>query len=145
MIPEIASHPSEHAPWLWAPGVSGNPNGRPKRGQTYWDKLIKMVDDHAGDIANAMFKKMLTGDVRAHEYFSDRTIGKPADKLIHADVNDPGTVLLMQMAQMLGYRLEPTEASTNPLMEMATESMNVIDTGAEAYIAGDVKVSDGYV
>jgi hypothetical protein len=80
------------------PGTRPGP-GRPRKGQTYWDRLNKLVDEHPDEVAAAMFRKLLTGDVRAHEYYSDRTIGKPADKLIHADASDPGTQLLMAMFQ----------------------------------------------
>jgi hypothetical protein len=103
------------------PGTRPGP-GRPRKGQTYWDRLNKLVDEHPDEVAAAMFRKLLTGDVRAHEYYSDRTIGKPADKLIHADADSPGHQLLMLLAQMNGYTLQPSDGG------IVTDSTIVAET-----------------
>ena len=98
---------SEHG--HFAPGTVGGP-GRPRKGTTYLDRLAAKLEEYGDDAASAMIAQALKGNVRAHEYLRDTLIGKPAEKLIHADINDPGTQLLLQLAQMMGYQLAPTES-----------------------------------
>jgi hypothetical protein len=36
---------SDEKPWLWKPGQSGNPNGRPKKGKAFSEEIEKQIHD----------------------------------------------------------------------------------------------------
>ena len=48
----------------WQPGQSGNPNGRPKKGQTLTDALTSIVDKH--ELAKTIYSMALEGDITLH-------------------------------------------------------------------------------
>ena len=63
-------------PKPWKKGQSGNPKGRPP---DLIKTMLKAVGDEKGlhDIADAIMKKALKGDVKAAEFVYDRLYGKP--------------------------------------------------------------------
>lgn len=91
---------------LFQPGNCANPNGRPKKGDSWADAIRQAMDSteieiiltntegkekkfyaksHNGTIKNAVVGmlvcKALGGDVKAAEMMMDRTDGKPAQKV----------------------------------------------------------------
>lgn len=73
-------------PWMWKPGQSGNPKGRPKTNPitaVYRDILEAQIPDDpdgrtfAQAIAQAMLQDALLGDVKATREITDRVEGKP--------------------------------------------------------------------
>ena len=57
----------------WKPGQSGNPNGRPKKGQCLTDVLEATIDKQ--ELANQLNKLVLAGDITAIKYAYDRIDG----------------------------------------------------------------------
>lgn len=62
MEPEKKRHPSEDKPWLFKPGVSGNPKGRPP-GKTLKeysrDYLSKMTDEERLEFLRGLPKEVI--------------------------------------------------------------------------------------
>jgi hypothetical protein len=77
----------------WKPGISGNPNGRPKKGATLTDVLrkevAKMMETEDGDrvatrqlLARRLLEIALkNGDLYAIKYIYDRLDGKPIETI----------------------------------------------------------------
>lgn len=66
------------------PGVSGNPKGRPKKGQTFTDMILKVGAEKGPDkktrlegLARQLFALAEAGDVAAIRHISERIDGKP--------------------------------------------------------------------
>ena len=59
----------------WKPGQSGNPNGRPKKGQTLTDALRNHIDPD--EIATILAEMVAKGDLAAVKYAYDRIDGTP--------------------------------------------------------------------
>lgn len=78
------------------PGVSGNPNGRPKRVKIWQDAINRAIKRREADDPRAMEKladKLLNavdaGDIAAMKEFGDRVDGKVAQAIIGDDDEDP--------------------------------------------------------
>ena len=103
---DISKVPPQLRPHVFKKGQSGNPNGRPKKGETLTDALRSKVDkDVIADklIAIALEK----GDIQALKYIYDRIDGMP-HKTIEADVRGE---LPPFVATMVGY-LDSIESET---------------------------------
>ncbi len=76
----------------WLPGESGNPKGRPKKGNAWADVIAEVMDQVAEDITGKPKDRQRTvrqavvhriaslaigGDVRASQWLADREIGYP--------------------------------------------------------------------
>lgn len=72
----------------WKKGVSGNPNGRPRKGQTFTDILEGVLGEevvkHNGKnitgkeaVARKLLELAIKGDIRAIQYIGDRLDGRP--------------------------------------------------------------------
>ena len=71
----------------WKPGQSGNPNGRPPKGQTLTDALKERVDKQ--QIADKLYEMAMEGDISALKYIYDRVDGRPIESV---DMNHSGGV-----------------------------------------------------
>ncbi len=80
------------------PGQSGNPAGRPKRGQSLPEQLRKQIDRRAPEIIDGLLSKAERGDTRAFVAAMSYSYGVPATKLIVQREDDPLTQWLMGMA-----------------------------------------------
>lgn len=98
----------------WSKGQSGNPKGRPKKGETLTDAIRKQVrkrdveytDPKTGEtkrmsrrdaLAKKLWSLALAGDVSAIKYLYDRLDGKPVQDLnhdFHADLDTGLTVII---------------------------------------------------
>lgn len=70
----------------WEKGQSGNPNGRPRRGECMTDVLreeLSAIGVDAVEKKRALIKKLIAmaenGDVTAMKYIIDRIDGKPRE------------------------------------------------------------------
>jgi len=63
----------------WVPGVSGNPKGRPKKGETLTDALAEAIDKEM--LANALLTLVEKGDIQAIKYAYDRIDGRPKETI----------------------------------------------------------------
>lgn len=65
-------------------GVSGNPKGRPKRGQTYVERLKAAADRNADALVASAINEALNGrnKIRAHTYIRDTAYGIPKQTII---------------------------------------------------------------
>ena len=72
----------------WKKGVSGNPNGRPRKGQTFTDILEGVLGEevvkHNGKtisgkeaVARKLLELAVSGDIKAIQYIGDRLDGRP--------------------------------------------------------------------
>jgi hypothetical protein len=59
----------------WKPGISGNPAGRPKKGETMTDALRAKIDKD--EIADVLISMARAGNVSAVKYVYDRIDGMP--------------------------------------------------------------------
>jgi hypothetical protein len=78
------------------PGLSGNPNGRPKAEKSFANMLriaIKEAHDEGRDklraIADALVSKAVEGDVPAIKEIADRLDGKVPQAVVGDDEADP--------------------------------------------------------
>jgi len=64
----------------WKPGVSGNPNGRPKKGETFTDILNAEYDKRT--LLDKMWSRAIEDDdFQAMKYLMDRWDGMPKQSL----------------------------------------------------------------
>lgn len=70
-------------PWLWKPGESGNPNGRPPKGHSITDTIRAMMDEKP-EIKKALGAKILQsaadGDITAMKLIWNYLDGMPTQK-----------------------------------------------------------------
>ena len=64
---------------MFKPGVSGNPNGRPKKGTALTDVLRETVN--ADDLAAKLLELVEAKDIQAIKYVYDRIDGKPKESI----------------------------------------------------------------
>ena len=83
---EIQSRNSSDKPWLWKPGQSGNPKGRP-RGKTLTSylRIIAEEQEDSGEtkgerLARVLWAIGVSGDRQAISDIFTRLDGKPSDK-----------------------------------------------------------------
>ena len=73
---------------MFKPGVSGNPNGRPKKGTALTDVLRETVN--ADDLAAKLLELVEAKDIQAIKYVYDRIDGKPKESI---DLEHSGEVV----------------------------------------------------
>lgn len=71
----------------WKPGESGNPNGRPKKGQAVTDILRETVDKQS--LVEKLLELAQEGDLAALKYCIDRLDGKPVETVNQTVRNVP--------------------------------------------------------
>lgn len=109
------------------PGVSGNPAGRPKRGQTYLDRLRAERDRNADKIAEHQVQQaMRERTPRFATFLRDTLDGLPKQVLSIEREETPGDLLLQRvnrrLAELAGQTvdadgvtvLEPEQAAAQP-------------------------------
>lgn len=74
-------------PWLWKPGQSGNPKGRPK-GKSVLSALYQILSDEekAKELALAWLTSAVGGSYPHLREIIERQDGKVADQLVHTEV-----------------------------------------------------------
>lgn len=70
----------------WKPGQSGNPAGRPKKGETLTDTLRGLVDRKA--LGEKLVALALEGNVAALKYVYDRVDGMPRQHIEMSNEKD---------------------------------------------------------
>ena len=64
---------------MWEKGKSGNPNGRPKKGETLTDALEQAINKE--DLAKALLTLVEEGNIAAIKYAYDRIDGRPKETI----------------------------------------------------------------
>ena len=110
----------------WKPGVSGNPNGRPKKEDTYSDILRRVMDEIDPD-TELTYKERLALALRelaiTEKYFpamreiQDRLVGKPQQSL-----EVTGNI---QFPEVVGFYPEDYDTSTSEDSNADKESEEV--------------------
>ena len=91
------------------PGKTGNPNGRPKKGNSWKDVLAEAMEkEHTvgGEtkslkriIGDVLSKKALKGDLKAIEMLMDRLEGRPLQGIV-AEVTERKSQLAEEIAKL---------------------------------------------
>lgn len=63
----------------WKPGESGNPKGRPPKGESLTETLETVVDKN--EIARKLYELAMEGDIPALKYIYDRIDGRPKETI----------------------------------------------------------------
>jgi hypothetical protein len=95
-VKQIKSTPKRKAPkTAWKPGQSGNPNGRPKAGKSFAERIRESLseEDWTAIIEKAT-EQAKAGDKAARDFLLDRTEGKPNQK-IDITEHDPDEVIVI--------------------------------------------------
>jgi len=72
------------------PGESGNPAGRPKKGEALTEILRNVVDKEL--LAQKLMEKVEDGDLNAIKYVYDRVDGKPKETVEQTNIEMPAVV-----------------------------------------------------
>lgn len=80
----------------WKPGESGNPQGRPPKGEALTDILKSKIDKE--QIAEKLIELVGDGDLAAIKYVYDRIDGRPKETI-------EGT--FTEIPRYLGFQLPP--------------------------------------
>jgi len=85
----------------WGKGNSGNPNGRPRRGNTLADELRKVLNRKGPDgkknnvaIAEKLVELARSGEVKAIREIFDRVDGRALQPIEHGGVGGAKNVLI---------------------------------------------------
>jgi hypothetical protein len=105
----------------YKPGQSGNPKGRPPKGQTEAERTREFLDQidptsgktHGELVREVKLRLALAGDIRAIESLETRAYGKPLDTLkIESDAQpEPGYMALIASYVDRGVSIDTTAAT----------------------------------
>ena len=100
----------DEATGRFVPGVSGNPYGRPRRGETYAEIAMKLAVTTKRQVVASMARSARRGNVRAAEFLRDTAEGKPATRIIvtQTDADSP----LVSALQRIASRIAQAEGVT---------------------------------
>ncbi len=111
IVPEMQDKNRDEA-GRFVPGVSGNPNGRPK-GKTfsgYLRELLEEIDPKTGKenfrlLSEVLLKVASRGDVTAIREFADRIDGRPSQK---TDITSNGETITGNTIVFKDFSNDPT-------------------------------------
>ncbi len=104
----------------WKPGISGNPEGRPKKGQSYTEALRAKYTPK--DLVEKLDGFMEAGNFYALKYAYDRLEGTPKQ---HLEVNSDKYEEWREMfAEIRDAVVEETEKDTDELSEKSTQDID---------------------
>jgi hypothetical protein len=91
MADETAEQTENSKPWLFKPGQSGNPSGRPKGSVSithYIRKALEECDDvRAKELADSLINNAINGNAGAIKEVLSRIDGPVVQKIEHNDVS----------------------------------------------------------
>ena len=73
-------------------GQSGNPKGRPKKGETLTDALRDIADKE--ELASVLYNMAIEGDLAAIKYIYDRVDGRPTETI--RGTGDPNEEIILR-------------------------------------------------
>ena len=73
-------------------GQSGNPKGRPKKGETLTDALRDIADKE--ELARVLYEMAIGGDFAAIKYIYDRIDGRPTETI--RGTGDPNEEIILR-------------------------------------------------
>ncbi len=127
----------------WAPGVSGNPLGRPPKGLSFTEKLRRKFNQDADIYIAAILNEVAQGNVRAFVAVSDRTEGVPKQTLQIEDGESGYSQLLSALTSMaMGANSSLTSLpdTENSLTDALEGSYELISESTQAYETPDAGV-----
>ncbi len=101
-------------PWLFKPGQSGNPAGRPRKGQSAQEKLVAHVNRDADEILAGIVREARKGNTRAFIALWDRAFGVPKQTLVVERPDDP---LTRWIQGMTGVSIDGVNAGDQPAID----------------------------
>ena len=87
---DTAGPAAQLRPYQWKPGQSGNPAGRPRKGQSYRELAEARPSHRKLAIVLAQEQRAIAkGDTRAAEWLRDTAEGKPATRIVVEQADGP--------------------------------------------------------
>ena len=84
----------------WQKGVSGNPKGRPPKGETMTDTLAELAMGDKEGIAKKLIALAKKGNVAALKYVYDRIDGMPRQSVkVTGDQEQPLPLIILRASQ----------------------------------------------
>ena len=118
----------------WKQGQSGNPNGRPRKGNTLTEALTEHVDKD--ELAGVLYRLALEGNVAAIKYIYDRSEGTPQQHLHVEDERDEPWHDLVK--EMFVDRVAPDPLSTEDSGSLPGGEAKAADTGRRSTFGEDL-------
>jgi hypothetical protein len=114
------------------PGISGNPNGRPKGSLSKRTELAKLLEPHANELVEKVISLAKGGEANALKLCIERLIPKAKDEAVILDISDINASNPAELLE-LGNTLISETLQGNITSEQASKLFSLLKTQGEMF------------